>query len=154
MATLGREDDGEMDQMHGMSGIGAMPDMRKRLWDYWAEHTAGMVADDAVFHELGSGRDFRGSDEIDGMFQWFYHVAFDAHAVPKKVIYDEQEGSAAVAGRIIGRHIGEFAGVPATNQEINVRMCVTYALRDGKISEAWVYFNTPEFLRQVGAVPS
>lgn len=128
-------------------------ELRKRLADYWSGHAPGLVADDAVFHDLASGRDFRGTTEINEMLHWFYNVAFDARAVPKKVILDDSESAAAVAGRVIGRHIGEFAGVPATGKEINVQLCVTYAIDGGQIREAWVYFNIPELMRQVGAAP-
>ena len=133
---------------NGSSGL------RQRLADYWKGHAPDLIAEDAVFHELGSGLDYRGTDEINAMLHWFYNVAFDARAVPKKVILDEDESAAAVAGRVTGRHVGEFAGVPGTGKEINVQLCVTYAIDGGQVREAWVYFNTPEFMRQVGAAPS
>jgi len=128
-------------------------ELRQRLADYWSGHAPGLVAEDAVFHELGSGLDYHGTADIDAMLHWFYNVALDARAVPKKVILDESGEAAAVAGRVVGRHIGEFAGVPATGKEINVQLCVTYAIEGDRIREAWVYFNMPEFMRQVGAAP-
>ena len=128
-----------------------MDDMRSQLAEYWRGHAPGLVSNDALFHDLASGQDFAGLDAINGMLHWFYNIAFDAHAEPRIVILDEQAGSAAVAGRVIGRHIGEFAGVPASDRDINVQLCVTYRLGDNQIKEAWVYFNLPEFLRQVGA---
>lgn len=148
----------DLDELHGMSGAAGLEDssgMRRKLWDYWSGHgSADVIAEDAVFHELASKRDYRGKAEIGEMFHWFYEVALDAHSVPRKLILDEEEDAVAIAGRVIGRHTGEFAGVPATGKEINVHMCVTYALRDGQIREAWIYFNVPEFLRQVGAAPA
>jgi hypothetical protein len=85
------------------------------------------------------------------MLHWFYNIALDARAEPKVIILDESTRAAAVAGRVVGRHIGEFAGVPPSNRDINVQLCVTYRLSEDQIKEAWVYFNLPEFLRQVGA---
>lgn len=126
-------------------------DLRQRLAGYWSGRAQDIVAEEAVFHDLASGRDFRGRREIGEMLHWFYNIAFDAQAVPKKVILDEAESAAAVAGRVVGRHVGEFAGVAPTNREISVQLCVTYALEGGQIREAWVYFNMPEFMRQVGA---
>ena len=125
--------------------------MRSRLAEYWRGHAPDLVSADAVFHDLSSGQDFAGSEAIKGMLHWFYNIAFDARAEPKIVILDESASAAAVAGRVIGRHIGEFAGVPPTNRDINVQLCVTYRIGDDRIQEAWVYFNLPEFLRQVGA---
>ena len=127
-------------------------DLRARLDGYWRGHSPDIVADDAVFHDLASGQDFKGREEIGQMLHWFYNIAFDAQAVPSIVILDEEAGSAAVAGRVIGRHVGDFAGVPGTGREVNVRLCVTYRLAGDQIKEAWVYFNVPEFLRQVGAL--
>ena len=128
--------------------------MRERLKGYWRGHSPDLVAPDAVFHDLASGQDFAGLDAIGEMLHWFYNVAFDARAEPRIVILDEQIGAAAVAGRVIGRHTGEFAGVPATGRDIDVELCVTYALAGDQVREAWVYFNLPEFMRQVGAAPA
>lgn len=126
-------------------------DMRERLAAYWRGHEPDIVADDAVFHDLSSGQDFRGREAIGQMLHWFYNVALDARAEPRIVILDEAQSAAAVAGRVIGRHTGDFAGVPPSGRDVNVQLCVTYALRGNSIREAWVYFNVPEFLRQVGA---
>jgi hypothetical protein len=126
-------------------------DMRSGLAEYWSGHAPDLISADAVFHDLSSGQDFAGAQQINGMLHWFYNVAFDARAEPKIVILDESSGAAAVAGRVVGRHVGEFAGVPPSNRDINVQLCVTYRIVDDQIQEAWVYFNLPEFLRQVGA---
>ena len=125
--------------------------MRERLTAYWSGHAEELIADDAVFHDLSSGQDFPGREAVGQMLHWFYNVAFDARAEPKRVILDEETGFAAVEGRVVGRHIGDFAGVPGTGSDIDVALCVIYALSGAQVHEAWVYFNVPEFMRQVGA---
>jgi hypothetical protein len=46
------------------------------------------------------------------MMRYFYHVAFDATATTRTVLFGEQ--NAMIEGDFVGKHIGEFAGVPAT----------------------------------------
>ena len=38
-----------------------------------------------------------------------------------------------------GKHIGEFAGLAATNKEVNVPLCVSYYLENGLIKHARIY---------------
>jgi predicted ester cyclase len=51
----------------------------------------------------------------------------------------------------IGRHTGEFAGVPATDKDVRVPLAVFYDLRDDMITEGRVHFDVSAFLAQVGA---
>jgi predicted ester cyclase len=52
-------------------------------------------------------------------------------------------------GDFVGKHIGEFAGVPATGKTVRVPLCVVYDLEGGKIMRGRVYFEVPAFLKQV-----
>ncbi len=83
------------------------------------------------------------------MLDFFYHVAFDATAETKSLVVGD--GIAVLEGEFVGRHIGEFAGVPATGMDVRVPLVVIYDVRDGQIVEGRVYFETPAFLAQVGA---
>ncbi len=86
------------------------------------------------------------------MLNWFYHGAFEATAETKNTLVGE--GVAAIEADFVGRHIGEFAGVPATGKDVNVPLTVWYGLRDGKIVEGRIYWETGAFLAQVGALPA
>ena len=46
-------------------------------------------------------------------------------------------------GHVTGKHIGEFAGIPATGKEIRVPICVSYDLEDDKIQRARIYSRCP-----------
>ncbi len=115
-----------------------------------AEHgDVQWMADDVVFRVMATGQEHRTPAGVLQMLGYFYHVAFEATAETHKLVV--APGSAVLEADFVGRHIGEFAGVPATGREVRVPLCVCYDLRDGKIVEGRVYFEIPAFLAQVGA---
>lgn len=115
-----------------------------------SEHSdVNMMADDVVFTIMATGQTHRGPQEVLGMFNYFYHIAFDATAEGKNTII--ADGQALFEGDFIGRHIGEFAGVPATNKEVRVPICVVYDLGNDKITQGRVYFEIPVLMQQLGA---
>jgi len=115
-----------------------------------AEHgDVSMMAPDVVFRIMATGQEHRTPEGVVGMLDYFYHVAFDATAETKNMIVGE--GIAALEADFVGRHIGEFAGVPPTGKEVRIPFAVVYDVRDGQIVEGRVYFEIPVFLAQVGA---
>jgi steroid delta-isomerase-like uncharacterized protein len=115
-----------------------------------AQHAdVSMMAPDVVFRVMATGQEHRTPKGVVGMLNYFYHVAFDAKAETKSMIVGE--GIAAMEADFVGRHIGEFVGVPPTGKEVRVPLAVIYDLRDGQIVEGRVYFEVPVFLAQVGA---
>ena len=115
-----------------------------------AQHAdVSMMAPDVVFRIMATGQEHRTPEGVVGMLDYFYHVAFDAKAETKSMIVGQ--GIAALEADFVGRHIGEFAGVPPTGKEVRVPLVVIYDLRDGQIVEGRVYFEIPAFLAQVGA---
>ena len=109
-----------------------------------------MMAPDVVFTSMATGDEHRGVEALAGMLHYIYHVAFDAHAETKNLIVTD--GHAVLEGDFVGKHIGEFAGVPATGKTVRVPLCVVYDLEGDKITRGRVYFEVPAFLKQVGAV--
>ena len=78
----------------------------------------GAMAADVCFTVMATGQEFRGPDAIAGMLAYFYQQAFEAEAVNERLVV----GSGRAVGEwdFVGRHIGEFAGVPATGTEVSV----------------------------------
>ena len=109
-----------------------------------------MLADDAVYTIMATGQEHRGPQGVAQLLHYFYHVAFDAGAEVRNVVI--ADGKAAMEAEFSGTHIGEFAGVPATNKKVRVPLCVVYDLEDDKIRRGRVYFEIPVFLQQVGAI--
>ncbi len=122
----------------------------RALDGYLVRHDESFLAEDAVFTDMSTGQASTGRAEIAGMIDWFYHVAFDAHAESTAVFADDDHGT--FEGLVVGRHVSEFAGVPGTGRDIRVPICVTYDFKDGRITAGRIYFAVPAFLAQVGAL--
>ena len=107
-----------------------------------------MMADDVVFTVMATGQEHRSPDGVLQMLNYFYHVAFEATAETRNTIF--ADGKAVVEGDFVGRHIAEFAGIPATNKQVRVPLCVVYDLEDDLIKRGRVYFEMSVLLQQPG----
>jgi steroid delta-isomerase-like uncharacterized protein len=122
-------------------------EVMERYFD--AEHNdTSMLADDVIFTVMATGQEARGPQEVLGLLNYFYHGAFEARAEPRNVVYADHQ--AVGEWDFVGKHIGEFAGIPATGRDVRVPLCVVYDLEDDQIKRARIYFETPALLRQLG----
>lgn len=113
-----------------------------------SEHSdLSMMADDVVFTHMATGDEHRGPDEVLKMLNYMYHTAFNAKAETKNLIF--AEGKAVLEGDFVGTHIGEFAGIPATNKKVRVPICVVYDLENNLIKRARVYLEMPVLFKQL-----
>lgn len=60
------------------------------------------------------------------------------------------EQNAMSEGDFVGKHIGEFAGIPATGKDVRVPLCVVYDLENDQIKRGRAYFEMPALLQQLG----
>jgi len=109
-----------------------------------------MLADDVVFTTMATGEEHRGPQAVARMLRHVYHEAFDAHLERPNTIFADR--NAVLEAEFVGRHIGEFAGVPATNREVRVPLCVVYDLENDRVRRARVYLEIPVMLKQLGVV--
>ena len=133
-----------------LNAQGMTVESTKKVMDQYfdSQHTdVSMMADDVVFTHMATGDEHRGPDEVLKMLNYMYHVAFDATANVKNLFF--AEGKAVVEGDFIGRHIGEFADIPATNKEVRVPLCVVYDLENNEIKRARVYLEMPVLFKQL-----
>jgi steroid delta-isomerase-like uncharacterized protein len=107
-----------------------------------------MMADDVVFTHMATGEEHHGPEGVLQMLNYFYHVAFDADAVTRNTIF--ADGKAVLEADFVGKHIGEFAGISATNKQVHVPLCVVYDLEKDQIKRGRVYFEMPVLLQQLG----
>ncbi len=112
-----------------------------------AHSDLSMMADDVVFTHMATGDEHRGPDGVRAMLNYIYHVAFDAHAEPKNMIF--ADGKAVLEADFVGKHIGEFAGIPATGRQVCVPLCVVYDLENDQIKRGRVYMEIAVLLRQL-----
>jgi steroid delta-isomerase-like uncharacterized protein len=120
-----------------------------RYWD--SDHRdVSMMSEDVVFTHMATGAEHRGPEEVRRMLDYMYRQAFDATAEFRSRICTEDQ--AVVEGEFVGKHIGEFAGIPATGRSVRVPLCVVYDLEEGKIKRARVYLEMPVLMGQLGPV--
>lgn len=131
----------------------SLEDTRKVVSEYLQNHAdPGFLTSDAVFTDMGTGEEYRGRDAIAQSLEYFYHQAFEAHPeVHSTVIGD---GHAVAEGEFVGRHIGDFAGIPATGREVRVPICVAYDVEGDKITRARIYLLASVLMQQLGAIPA
>lgn len=106
-----------------------------------------MMAEDVVFTNMATGDEHRGPDSVLQMLNHIYHRAFEAYAETKNLFF--AEGKAVLEGDFVGNHIGEFAGIPATNKNVRVPLCVVYDLENDQIKRARIYFEMPVLFNQL-----
>jgi steroid delta-isomerase-like uncharacterized protein len=107
-----------------------------------------MMADDVVFTHMATGEEHHGPEGVLQMLHYFYHIAFDADAVTRNTIF--ADGKAVLEADFVGKHIGEFAGISATNKQVRVPLCVVYDVENDQIKRGRVYFEMPVLLQQLG----
>jgi steroid delta-isomerase-like uncharacterized protein len=118
-----------------------------------SEHSdVSMMASDVVFTIMASGQEHHTPAGVMGMLNYFYHVAFDAAATTRVMLFGES--NAMTEGDFVGKHIGEFAGIPATGKDVRVPLCVVYDLENNQIKRGRVYFEMPALLQQLGLSPA
>jgi predicted ester cyclase len=121
------------------------------LLGYLEAHDSAFLAEDATFTDVTTGLSWTGPDAIGGMLSWMYHGVFEAHVEDTRIILGA-DGIAAVAEMMfVGRHQGDFAGVPATGREVRVPLVVVYDMADGRITGARVHFSVAAFQAQMAS---
>ena len=116
---------------------------------YLRGHDVALLAADAEFTVMGTGQRATGPKEISGLLDFFYHLAFDAHAEEKSLVVEGDH--AVLEADFVGQHIGEFGDLKPTGKKVRVPLCVAYEVRHGKIAAARIYFEIEALRKQVGA---
>jgi predicted ester cyclase len=113
-----------------------------------SKHTdLSMMADDVVFTNMATGETYAGREAIGEMLHYVYHIAFDATAELRNLIVGHNR--AVLEAEIVGRHIGEFAGIAATHKDVRIPLCVVYDFDNGKITHGRIYFEVPALMAQI-----
>lgn len=121
---------------------------QENLTAYFQTHDVKYVAEDAVFKNMSTGESHKGRAEVGAMLHFMYHIAFDARL--EIINQYVTEDMAVVEGFFKGRHIGEIGGMPPSNKEVDVPICLVYDLKDSLIQKARIYFQTDILMNQVG----
>lgn len=122
---------------------------QQNIRDYFETHDVKYVAEDGVFKNMATGEVHKGRAEVGAMLHYMYHVAFDAHFDITNTVITESK--ALLEGFFTGKHISEFAGMPATHKEVRVPTTVSYDLENGLIKEGRIYMLVNVLMQQLNA---
>jgi steroid delta-isomerase-like uncharacterized protein len=123
---------------------------RKIMTQYFSsEHSdVSMMAEDVVFTIMATGNEQKSPEGVLQMLNYFYRIAFEATAEMKNFVV--ADGKAVSEWDFVGKHTGEFAGIPATDKDVRVPLCVVYDLENDQIKRGRVYFEMPVLMAQLG----
>lgn len=123
---------------------------RKIMTQYFSsEHSdVSMMAEDVVFTIMATGDEHKSPEGVLQMLNYFYRIAFEATAEMKNFVV--ADGKAVSEWDFVGKHTGEFAGIPATGKDVRVPLCVVYDLENDQIKRGRVYFEMPVLMAQLG----
>jgi hypothetical protein len=122
---------------------------RQVLEAYWKNHDPKYVAEDAVFIMLPTGEEIKGREAIAKHLDEFYHGSLTAHAEVLNAIFSENKG--LLEAVVVGKHTGNFAGIPATGRDVKVPLAVSYDLDGGLIKRARIYLMVNVLVNQISS---
>jgi predicted ester cyclase len=104
-------------------------------------------AADASLRLMGTNQKADGRDEVEATIRYLHEQAFDAHPELRGLLVDGER--AALEADFVGRHIGEFAGKPATGKEVRVPYSVIYDLEGEQITALRIYMPVDTLIGQL-----
>jgi steroid delta-isomerase-like uncharacterized protein len=99
---------------------------------------ASFFADDVRWTTMETGDQVSGRDAVRDFIVALHRELFDAS--PEVGNVTTADGVAAIEAVFVGRHIAEFAGVPATGAAVRLPYSVSYDISGGKIDALRAYF--------------
>jgi predicted ester cyclase len=96
---------------------------------------------------MGTDQEAHGRDQVAGLIRYLHEQAFDAHPQLKCLLVDGEKS--AIEADFVGKHVGEFAGKPATGKEIRVPYSVVYDLEGERIAALRIYMSLDDIVRQL-----
>ena len=96
------------------------------------EDIAPYLSDDVVLELVDVGQRIEGRDEVVAAIVELHEQTFDA--TPELTNAVVGEGTAALEFVFVGTHTGDFAGIPASGQEVAVPYAAFYDVADGEIT--------------------
>jgi len=106
-----------------------------------------MAHPDAVAHGLAGEPDVMGVDGFKEFFRTFQSALTDIRIEVVETITEGDKSAARVIVR--GKHTGHALGIPAKGNDIEFSGVTMARLKDGKLAEAWNYFDFPTMYKQM-----
>lgn len=132
-------------------------DWLQQYLDAWNTHNAAAVAsvmaEDAMYEDLALGVKYEGREAIKAYVAELDEFSSDHKfiAVSEQVTGDRY----AFEWEMVGTNTGKASGLPATNKPFRIRgVSIGRLAPDGTVKENRDYWNTTDYLTQVGLMPT
>lgn len=131
---------------------GQLKAFNNRDWDRFRE----VLAPDAVYDEVGSGRKLTGRDEILGLIRGWTEAFPDVKGSIQTTLVSDDRVVCEIAYE--GTHDGELAAptgsIGPTGNRIHTRNVQIFRIADGHIVETRHYFDMLQMLQALEALPT
>jgi len=109
------------------------------------------LTDDVRLTIEGTDQEATGREAVVQTIRFLHEQAF--HAEPELKNLVAEAGRAAIEADFVGRHTGEFAGVPATGRDVRVPYSVVYDLDGDRIKAVRIYMSIEQIMSQLQTAP-
>ena len=121
----------------------------EEVWNKGRESAIDEMAEpDAVAHGLGeNGGDMVGVENFKEFFRMFQSALSDIHVTVEDEVTEGDRSVARVTVR--AKHTGHSLGIAAKGKDVKFSGVSIARLKDGKIAEAWNFFDFPTMYKQM-----
>ncbi len=107
---------------------------------------------DVSFRMMGTDQAAEGAEVVEALIRFLHEQAFDASPVVRSLVVSPARAAAEFA--FLGRHTGEFGGVPASGRQVDVPYAVVYDVEGDRIRALRVYLSLELLLAQITGATS
>ena len=108
---------------------------------------SSFFSDDVLWTTMETGDEVRGRDEVRDFIVALHAQLFEASPELRNVAF--AEGVAGLEAVFVGKHVAEFAGVPATGTVVRMPYSVFYDVDGSKITALRAYFPVGALVAQL-----
>lgn len=116
-------------------------------WSQNMEQLMSVYADDVTYVDTPLGSTFRGKGELRAFAQGFFNAFPDLKAVITSTVVAGDR--AASEWRFTGTQVGDLAGMPASNKQMDLRGVSIYEFEGGKIKRKIDYWDMATLVKQL-----
>ena len=131
--------------------LAALERMNERINEHDLDFGDELYAPDIEWWYAGMPEPQRGREPLKRRDSATAAAFPDLERAVINIVADER--CAAVRWRIRATHAGEYAGLPATGNRIDVTGCSFFEFANGLVCRLAVYIDTPTLTRQVATTP-
>lgn len=107
-----------------------------------------VVTADFVCHHKASGEELHGAEEYKRRIAEMQASISDFEMTQEHLIVDGEMGAGQYRWR--GTHTGEFAGMPASGNEVDTTSLTMFRMDGDRLAEMWVYGDAHGLMAQLG----